>query len=124
MSWWTRANLVTHDDRNRLNATVRKLVALAETLKYASKLIYQTARGARAMVGEVTANKTMTSFPEIKELLEEADKVALDSPQKFADLCKQAAQDLYIKVSELEDARHKFVRETLPGGLKGLRDDE
>jgi hypothetical protein len=124
MGWWRRAKLENFEDRNRLNETSKKLISLAETLKYAAKLIYQTARGARAMVGQVAQNKVLTSFPDVVEMLDEADKVAIDSPQKFAEICKVAATELYNRVSELDEKREMFTRQTLPDRLKGLRDDE
>jgi hypothetical protein len=124
MGWWRRAKIENFEDRNAVNATIRRLVAFAETLKYASKLIFQTARGARAMVSEVTANKVLSSFPDVVRMLEEADKIALDDPRKFADICKDAARELYNRVSELETERSEFTRGDNPARLKGLVDDE
>jgi hypothetical protein len=123
MSWWTRAKIENFEDRNAVNATIRRLITFAETLKYASKLIYQTARGARAMVSEIASNKVLSSFPDVVNKLDEAHKVALDDPRKFADICKDAATELYNRVSDLEDERTQFTRGDQPKRLKGLVDD-
>ena len=116
------AKIDTFEDRNQVNAKIRILIALAETLRYASKLIYQTARGARAMVAEVATNKTLSSFPEIINLLESADRVALDDPMGFGGICKQVATELYSEVADLEEEREAFTKGKLPNRLKGLVD--
>ena len=123
MSWWTRAKIENYEDRNQVNATIHTLITFADTLKYAAKLIFQTARGARKMIAELSSNKTLSSFPEVVDLLDEADKIALDDPRKFADICKQAAIEIKNKIADLEEERTEFTHEKLPKRLKGLVDE-
>jgi hypothetical protein len=121
MNWFKVATIMSDDDRNHANARIRKMIALSELLRYAAKLIYQTARGARALAAEVGSNKTISSFPQIVDILTEADQLAMDSPRKFADLCKQAAQLLEEAVVDIEDDRHAYVEGL--GKHKGLVDE-
>lgn len=124
MSWWTSAKLTDFEDRNITNDTIRELTALSELLKYAAKLIFQTARGARAMVMQISKNKVLSSYPGVKDILAKADRIAIDSPRKFAEHCKSAAERLLREVADLEDERESFTRDTLPNRLKGLPQDE
>jgi len=96
---------------------------LAELLRYASKLIYQTARGARALAGDIATNKVVSSFPEVKEMLTLADECAMDSPMKFSDLCKSAAKLLEEQVVDVEDDRHDYVESLGVKVKKGLQDE-
>jgi hypothetical protein len=122
MNWWKASQIENFDERNDANRRIKKLTALAELLKYCAKLIYQTARGARSLAYEIAHNKTLSSFPDALELLEEADNFALDSPQKFSVLCHQAAEMLEAAVAHLEQERSDFSdRISHP---KGIVDDE
>jgi hypothetical protein len=123
MGWWNEAKLNTFDDRNRINTTIQKLVSVAETLKYAAKLIYQTARGARAMVKQIANSKVLSSFPDVVEVLETADRIALDSPKDFADYCHMAAEKLDERIVDLEEERKTFTQQALPNKMKGWAAD-
>ena len=123
MSWWKESQIENFDDRNSANTRIRKLIALSELLKYAAKLIYQTARGARALASEIADNKTLSSFPDVTDILIEADKIAIDSPQKFAILCHHAAEMLDARAQELEDERHAWTEEGKQQRVKGLVDE-
>lgn|SRR4051812_29949291 len=124
MSWWRRARIEDLDDRNDTNARIQKLIALAELLRYSAKLVFQTARGARALAGQVATNKSLSSFPTVQDVLQEADRVALDSPKKFGELCKAAAQIIEERIADLESERHEWTQHTNPNRLKGLVEDE
>lgn len=124
MSWWKECQIENNEDRNAQNSRIRKLRALSELLKYAAKLIYQTARGARALAGEIADHKTISSFPEIIDILSEADRIAIDSPQKFSWLCHRAAEIMDVKAVELEEEREDFVNGlSSPLPKKGLVDE-
>jgi hypothetical protein len=124
MSWWRESKIENFDDRNDVNGRIKQLTALAELLRYGAKLIYQTARGARAMVGQVADNKVMSSFPTITNILAEADTIAIDSPGKFAYLCKAAADILLHRVADLEVERDEWTHELNPQRVKGFVDDD
>lgn len=95
-------------DRNLVNSRIESLTGIADMLDYCARLVYQTQRGARGVVAELRANKKISSFPIVIELLEQADKVAMDSPSKFADLCKEAAIELDRRISKLVELREEF----------------
>lgn len=122
-NWWRTAKLETFEDRNVINEQIVKLKALSDTLKYAAKLVFMTARGARKMVAQIRESKTLSSYDSIVHILSQADKTALDAPGKFALFCNHAAKLLSDRVEELEEERKEFVEKTLPERLKGLRDD-
>lgn len=123
MNWWKLARIENFDDRNDVNLRIKKLIALAELLKYCAKLVYQTQRGAKALASNVASNKTLSSFPEVLDILTKADKVAMDNPQTFGDYCKEAAKILDEKRVDLEDEREEFTQDKLPKRMKGIVDE-
>ncbi len=96
------------NDRNLVNAQIKSLEDMAQTLDYCSKLVYQTQRGARGVVNQIRANKKISSFPKIIDILNQADKVAMDSPSKFATLCSQAVGELDRRIKRLLELRKEF----------------
>jgi hypothetical protein len=126
MNWWKKtAQIRNFEDRNQYNDIIRRLRAFADSLGYASKLIYMTARGARQMVAELNDHKAMSSFPNIQGVLRQADRVALDSPDKFARCCIAAAEMLMHIADDLEEQRHAFLEgDEADKVKKGLVDDE
>jgi hypothetical protein len=96
-------------DRNLVNSRIQSLTGIADMLDYCARLVHQTQRGARGVVAQLRANKKISSFPIVIELLEQADKVAMDSPLKFADLCKKAAMELDRRISKLSELREEFA---------------
>lgn len=126
MSWWRTQKFAVVNDfesRNRTNRSIHRLSELSDFLEYASELIYMTNRGARRMVAQIRQNKTLSTYPEIEEVLRQADQVALDSPGKFAVYCKAAAEAIDGIVASLETDRTEWVTEGAPKLLKGLVDE-
>lgn len=95
-------------DRNLVNEQIKSLEVIANTLDYCSKLVYQTQRGARSVANKIKDNKKISSFPPVIELLAQADKVAMDSPAKFAELCIKAAKELDKRITKLVELRKGF----------------
>lgn len=123
MHWWRLAKIDSFEDRNHINERIVKLESLADTLRYAAKLIHQTQRGARKMVSMVKENKTLSVYESILDVLDAADRCAMDSPNKFALFCNHAAKVIEDKIVELEEAREEFTEDTLPKRMKGWRDE-
>lgn len=123
MNWWRLAKIDSYEDRNHVNERIVKLQALCDILRYAAKLVNQTQRGARRMVEQIRNNKSLASYESIIDVLSQADKCAMDSPQKFSLFVNHAAKVIEEKIAELEEERIKFTEETLPHRLKGLRDE-
>jgi len=97
-------------DRNLVNSQIKALESLASTLDYCSKLVHQTQRGARNVAKQIRENKKISSFPAVIDLLQQADKLAMDSPNKFAELCKRAADELGLKIKRLTELRSDFSK--------------
>lgn len=109
MNWWHKlAEIENFEDRNRVNHAIHWLDDSIATINYLSELVYMTNRGAKKMASELVNNRTMSSYPLVVELLEQANEVALDSPKKFADLCREAAQRMQNIKEELIEQRERF----------------
>lgn len=108
MSWYKLSQTITtFEERNITNARIHHLEDVQETLKYASDLVYQTQRGARGIVHVLLVDKVLSSFPDVKDVLTAADKIAMDSPRRFAEYCLRAVDDLDRKVKKLKAERKK-----------------
>jgi hypothetical protein len=64
----------------------------------------------------------MSSYPIVVEILEQADLVALDSPKKFADLCREAANRMQSIKESLLEQRENFGKQESER-LKGWNDE-
>ena len=122
MNWYKRSqadfSMDSFEDRNRLNDKIQKLEGIAAMLSYASRLIFQTQRGARILVQQAMTEKSLSSYPSIIEVLGQADNVALDSPYKFADYCLEIMDQIVIRAKNLKKQRKDWTNEK--GPLKGL----
>jgi hypothetical protein len=122
MNWYKRAQaefeMDGFDDRNRLNEKIRRLEGIAAMLSYASRLIFQTQRGARLLVQQAMAEKSLSSYPQVIEILGQADSVALDSPYKFSDYCLASMDEIVIRAKNLKRQREDWTNEG--GPKKGL----
>lgn len=123
--WWKRAQFEFGDisdfsDRNDQNERIRKLEEFSERLIYASKLVYQTSRGAREVVSSIRTSKTLSSFPSVIDVLSKADVVAMDSPVKFRELCLAAAEAIRQRIVILKTKREDFSENTMSEKLKNL----
>jgi len=124
MNWYKATKTATIDvidfeSRNIANAQIHTLSSMLDSLKYASKLVFQNARLARESTNIIINNKKISSFPVLEDILIEAYKSALDSPWRFAQLCNEAVIKLGIEIKTLEKKRKEFSR---PGDktIKGL----
>lgn len=95
-------------DRNLINSKIQSLRNASDLLDYCARLVYQTQRGARKVVADLRSDKKMSSFPNVIEILERADLVAMDSPSKFADLCKEASSEINRRIAKLIELREEF----------------
>lgn len=115
MNWYkTSIEISNFDDRNLVNARIHNLEKLAKLLEYASRLVHQTQRRARELVQGAIRDKRLSSFPVIKDILSSADKIALDSPNRFEDLCKRAVDEIKDRIDDLKVERHTFTHGDKP----------
>jgi len=124
MNWYKLSGFDLHffDDRNVLNNNVKFFLLAREYLKKLAKLVFQNGRLAKSINNQIMQHKKISSYPQIRDVLIEADKIALDSPWKFAAFCQIAMDEIDKKVFQLEKERIEFVESTLPHKMKGFTD--
>jgi hypothetical protein len=124
MSWFKKAQFIpsTLDDRELLNEKIRYFEAVVEELETLAKVVFQNGTFAKNASYEIANHKKMSSYPAIRELLLQADKIALDSPWKYASLCQMASDEIRRKIAKLIRERKKLIEETLPARMKGWVD--
>lgn len=119
MNWWKIAQLQNFEDRNIWNAKIDDLKDISIALSHLSKLVFQTGSKTQGLLREILATKRLTSYPPIQNLLVEADRVCLDSPHKFADLCHHAAKQVVNRIQKLESERKQFANKSKKNRYKG-----
>lgn len=122
VNWYKKAQaefaMDGFDDRNSLNEKINRMEGIAAMLSYASRLVYQTQRGARLLVQQAMAEKCLSSYPVIIEYLGKADDFALDSPVKFADYCLVSMDEIVKRAKNLKKQRKDWTNDG--GPKKGL----
>ena len=102
MNWFKQAK--DFSDRNVLNSKIRYLSDIQGVLKHLSDLIFQSGKNAKAANYKIISSSKITSYPYLRDLLIEADNLALDSPWKFSALCQEG-------IKEIDDLLDKFKKE-------------
>jgi hypothetical protein len=123
MSWYKQSELSTFKDRNDINKRITEFKKMVNKLDYLSQYVYQNAPHARAIVKRMVESKIMSSFPEIKEILQSAFLKSLDSYNKFDLLCQEAVDMLVVKVDEMEKDRKDFIEKKLPQRTKERKEN-
>lgn len=125
MSWYRKAQAFeprSLEDRNLLNEKIRFFGELRDTLEKLAKVVFQDGMYAKDTSYKLANDKKMSSYPAIRDVLLEADRIALDSPWRFSDLCKEAYEELGFKIKQLEKQRKHLIEETMPNRMKGWVD--
>jgi hypothetical protein len=107
MAWYKIAK--NFDKRNIINHKIIFLNDLKDTLKNLSKLVFQSGKNTKIANFHIVSGKKITSYPELRDILLEADSCALDNPWKFAGLCEEAIYQIEGMVWSLEDEREEFT---------------
>lgn len=116
-------NPQTLEDRNLINEKIRFFEEANKQIERLSKVVFQDGKHAKNTTFSIAMDKKMSSHPALVDKLLAADKIALDSPWRFSDMCYDISDELYYKIGELKKARRKLTRETLPNRMKGWVDD-
>jgi len=127
MNWYKVSDfdIKDFDDRNIVNAKIRFLEMIEKYLQKLAKLVFQNGKLARSVNSQILNHKKISSYPIVIDLLSQADKIALDSPWKFADYCRTAAEELQIRVNDMKRKRKDFFDKTLPNHhMKGFTDGQ
>jgi hypothetical protein len=124
MNWYRFAQFDIQDlrDRSTVNNTIHFLEGTVAYLDRLGKIVFQNARLARAINSQIMNHKKVSSYPVIRDILIAADKIALDSPWRFAAMCKVAAEEVAVQVAKLKQEVKQFTEEELPKRMKGFVD--
>ncbi len=109
--------------RNLINDKVRYLSELAAILEKNKKLVFQSGSIVKMSNFEVIGSKKITSYPDIRDILMEADGVILDSPWKYASLCDFALEKIYYQINEFKEERESWTKGKNQKVQKGLVDE-
>ena len=107
MGWYKFAK--NFEERNIINHKIIFLNQLKETLEKLSKLVFQSGKNTKIANFNIVSGKKITSYPELRAILIEADACVLDNPWKFRDLCLSASEKIQGMVWTLEDEREDFT---------------
>ena len=108
MNWFKIAK--NFSERNNINDKIKYLTELSKNLQKMSKRIFQNATLIKSSTSDILYSKKITSYPFLKDILAEANNIALDSPWAYEKLCKEAIARIENKISELKQQREKITR--------------
>ena len=98
-------------DRNIINAKIRYLEGIRESIKANSKIVFQSGKTVKeSSYGIITSSK-ITSYPSLHEVLIKADALILDSPWRFGELCDEAMTKIDQLVFALKKEREDITYE-------------
>jgi hypothetical protein len=120
MGWYKFAK--NFKERNLINAKIRYLSGLQETLLNISKVIFQSGKEAKSINQVIIGSKKITSYPILRDILINADSIALDSPWKFADFCIEAIDMIDQKLNDLKQERYDLIHDKKGKPMKGWVD--
>ena len=118
MNWYKKSDLSTFQDRNDLNKRISAFKKMVSKLHYLSRYVHQNAPFARKAIQEIIEDKKISSFPEIKEILETAFGKSLDNYNSFEELCKEAVDLLMTEIKNMTEERNNFIEKKLPARMR------
>lgn len=108
MGWYEDYQKIDFDKRNLLNDKIRYLEFVSEKLSKLAKMVYQNANIAKKANLNIINDKKMSSYPKIRDILIEADFIALDSPWQFEMILREARDVINSQITELKIERKKI----------------
>jgi hypothetical protein len=102
---------------------MRFFLHLREQIEKLAKIVFQSSSFAKKQVFAYAVDKRISSYPKLQDLFFKADKVALDNPWKFADLCMDISDEVKKRVFEIKRLRKEFTEKTAPQKLQGWIDN-
>lgn len=112
MNWYKTINLkIAEDfsDRNILNHKIMYLTNLKDSLEKIAKIVFQSASTAQKVSSSVVYDKKISSYPNLRDIISEANFIVLDNPWKFADLCNKAIYEIDKKLFSFKKEREEFT---------------
>ncbi|MFW6130899.1 MAG: hypothetical protein ACOC56_06910 [Atribacterota bacterium] len=125
MNWYKIAQEITDfKERNHINSRIRLFKDMVTELHFLCRYITQNPPDAQARAEKMAKSKEMSSYPEIRDKLFQAVKVARDNYKLFQQICANVESDLYQKIIEMQKEREEFVTERLPKKFKNTFSDD
>lgn len=118
MNWYKTSQVRTFTDRNHLNHRISDIKEMVMTLNYLMKYVYQNAPHAKAIMESFRDSKFISSYPNIKALMNSASQVALDNYGKFSIICDDIILRLMKEIKNMEDEREEFSTKYAPKVIK------
>ena len=109
MSWYKVAK--DFSERNLINQKISRLKIIKDRLSKLSKLIFQNGKLTKESNYSILQDKFLSSYPLIRDILIDADSIALDNPWKFASLCNEAIDQIGKKIFKLKKERENIFKE-------------
>lgn len=125
MNWYKQSQAFeakTLDDRNVINEKISFFEELDQMLEKMAKVVFQDGYHVKELTYKIANDKKMSSHPTLRDKLLEADRVALDSPWKFSQICLDCSDDIKIKISKLKNERKVLTEEGMPSRMRGWVD--
>ncbi len=110
--------ITSFEERNDLNAEIKKIERIATILAYLRKYVIQNPPHAQQLIKEIADNKIISSYPQLRQWLEWAAEKARDNYSIFSQLCDTALQKIVTEIERLKARRRKFIEKTLPLQIK------
>jgi len=96
-------------ERNFIREKIKKFEELIDILEKMKKMAVQSGRITKITSFDIVNSKFMSSYPIIRDILAEANRIVLDSPWKFSFLCDNAIIKINEKIWELKKDREKLI---------------
>lgn len=112
-SWYKVSQINDFSDRNVWNKKISDLKDIVIYLMKMSKIVSHTGSGTKKMLLEILDTKKLSSYPEIEKALEGSVRYCLDSPQKFAEICKESVGKILLRISKFEKQRDYFSNDIM-----------
>lgn len=107
MNWYKEAK--DFSDRNLINNKIKYLTEIKNTITVLSKLVFQSGKNTKNASYRIVSSDKITSYPALHDILIEADSLVLDSPWRFAVLCKKAVEKIDNLIFSLKEERKEIT---------------
>jgi len=117
MNWFKKAELFRKpnlEDRDTLNYKIRFLEDLQSSISDLKKIVFQDARYVKTSTFKIANNKATSSYPTIQDLLMQAERIALDSPWSYGNICSQVEAEAEKHIRKFKIQRKNLIDNILP----------
>lgn len=123
MNWYKTALKIQNlNERNLINKKIIILKNIIAELNYLIKYVFQNASDAKKRISVILNSKHLSSYIGVKKLLELAESKSLDNYKATSDICKDIVSELFIRLTDLEKERRRFVEKESPKMLTKYRE--